>query len=465
MIPYKEIKNKETYISQKQNFSSEKFFGPRPHRSAYVFRNICFFVFLLLTVFSITKTQITYADTASDAAALQAQIDSRNSSIAALEKEIAQYQAQLDSTSKQATSLSNTIAQLDLSKKKLEASLAVTKDKIAAKNLQISQLTRDIGRKETNITTDQQIIGTALAQIERADSTSLIEIILSKQSLSDILSAIDDLGTIQKNIQEKISDLRTAKTVLESNVTQTKIKKAELVSLNTNLTNQRAVLLATEKEKTTLLAQTKNSEAAYKKIIADKAAQQAAFGQELLKFEQALKLTVNAAALPSTGASVLAWPLDKIKITQYFGNTDFATKNPQIYNGKGHTGMDFAASIGTPVKAALSGIISGVGNTDLIPGCYSYGKWVMIKHPDGLSTLYAHLSLPTVTKGQTVSTGEIIGYSGSTGYATGPHLHFGVYATDGVVITDYVNSAHCKGAVIPLADIKAYLNPLSYLPH
>jgi murein DD-endopeptidase MepM/ murein hydrolase activator NlpD len=114
--------------------------------------------------------------------------------------------------------------------------------------------------------------------------------------------------------------------------------------------------------------------------------------------------------------------------------------------------------------AAMSGKIIGISNTDLVPGCYSYGQWIMIKHPNGLSTLYAHLSVESVAVGDTVATGQIIGYSGNTGYTTGPHLHFGVYASDGVQIKKFDTSINCKGATIPVADFKAYLNPLSYLP-
>jgi murein DD-endopeptidase MepM/ murein hydrolase activator NlpD len=109
-------------------------------------------------------------------------------------------------------------------------------------------------------------------------------------------------------------------------------------------------------------------------------------------------------------------------------------------------------------------VVKGTGNTDSQRGCYSYGKWVLIEHPNGLSTLYAHLSVIGVTVGQSVTSGQVIGYSGRTGYATGPHLHFGVYATQGVKVVQFTSSINCKNVSIPIADPTAYLNPLSYLP-
>jgi murein DD-endopeptidase MepM/ murein hydrolase activator NlpD len=88
----------------------------------------------------------------------------------------------------------------------------------------------------------------------------------------------------------------------------------------------------------------------------------------------------------------------------------------------------------------------------------------MIKHENGLSTIYGHLSVISVSQGQSLSTGDLVGYSGNTGYTTGPHLHISVYATEGVRIEQYVNSRGCKQAVIPLADTKAYLDPMLYFP-
>jgi murein DD-endopeptidase MepM/ murein hydrolase activator NlpD len=157
----------------------------------------------------------------------------------------------------------------------------------------------------------------------------------------------------------------------------------------------------------------------------------------------------------------LRWPLEQVFITQYFGKTFEAAR---LYVSGTHNGIDLRASPGTPVKAAASGEIIGSGDTDLVCRGASYGRWVLIRHYNGLSTLYAHLSLIKVASGQKVVVGDFIGYSGQSGYATGPHLHFSVFATLGVRI-DKLASRTCPGAVftLPLAPPNAYLDPMQYL--
>lgn len=428
--------------------------------------NITIVSALVLALFLIPNSLfLTFPVSAQTASDLQSKIDQRAADIKSLEKEIAGYQKQIEDLGGQASTLSATIKSLELTQKKLEADIKVTENKIVEKNIQIQQLGLEIGHKADTITDDRHIIAQSFVALNEYGDRSVPEMLLEKKSLSQGWDSLDALAILQKSLTDRIAGLEQLKAGLETNKRSTEKAKSELLNLNSQLKDQRSVVLGTASEKSRVLKETKQSEAEYQRILAQKKTLKDAFEREVLDLESQLKLTVNPANIPHTGSGVLAWPLDAITVTQYFGNTPFATANSQIYNGKGHTGVDFRASIGTPIKASLSGTVVGVANTDLVRTCYSYGKWVMIRHDNGLSTLYAHMSLQTVAVGDQVSTGQVIGYSGNTGYTTGPHLHFGVYATEGVQITKLTPgmSRNCSGTTIPLADFHAYLNPLSYL--
>ena len=423
----------------------------------------CYSFFSLLIIIGFVISCIQTVALAQTTVDIKQQIDQRNQDIANLEKEIAGYQAQINTLDTQANSLYSTIKSLQLTQKKLADNIKVTENKIAEQNLEIVDLSVKIVKHTDNISDDKKIIINTFNVIQERDDISIFDILLGSKSISQVISSLDELGVLQSDISSHINDLSKAKAGFESTKTSKEQARANLVALNKQLNDQKAVVVSTATAENKLLKDTKQSEIQYQAILAEKARLKDSFENELLNLQSQLKNNVDPNKLPSTGSGVLSWPLDSITITQYFGNTSFSTANPQIYNGKGHTGVDFRAAIGTPVKAALTGVVSGIGNTDLVSGCYSFGKWVMIKHNNGLSTLYAHLSVQSVAVGSAVTTGQIIGYSGNTGYTTGPHLHFGVYATQGVVIGPLINSKNCHNAIIPVAPFEAYLNPLSYL--
>jgi murein DD-endopeptidase MepM/ murein hydrolase activator NlpD len=109
----------------------------------------------------------------------------------------------------------------------------------------------------------------------------------------------------------------------------------------------------------------------------------------------------------------MRWPLSGFRITTYFGGRGAF----QRY----HTGIDLAAPYGTPIVAAKSGQVEVAGWSSM-----GYGFHVVLDHGGGVETLYAHMSRIAVRPGQWVEAGDLIGYVGSTGWSTGPHLHFEV---------------------------------------
>ena len=209
--------------------------------------------------------------------------------------------------------------------------------------------------------------------------------------------------------------------------------------------------------------------------MADRERKRYELAQEIADIENQIRITIDPSLLPSKRAGVLAFPLEdaghiscwsrgadvKNCVTQFFGSTDFAAAG--AYNGKGHNGVDFRATMGTPTLSSESGVVEAVGDTDA--GCVgaSYGKWILVTHRNNLSTLYAHLSSIGVRAGQEVARGALIGFSGNSGYATGPHLHFGVYATQAVRIEDLRSKVCGRIMTLPISPYNGYLNPLDYL--
>lgn len=392
---------------------------------------------------------------------LRQNIDSHSEKIKQLEAEIKTYEKQIDTVGTEAKSLQNAVKILDINQKKIGAEIKKTETSIQKTNLTIGKLGGEIGDIGEKIVSNTEAISKTLSDMREQDEESLLESFLTNKSLAEVFDTYESLSRFQDKIGEQTHELENYKTELTGKKTASEAEKKKLLSLKSELSDQNKILDLNKKEKNELLSATKNKEAEYKKLLADRQAEKERFEKELFNFESQLKRAIDPKSFPSSGKGILSWPLDSIYITQYFGRTVDAKR---LYVSGTHNGIDFRASRGTPVKAVLSGIVEGTGNTDAQRGCYSYGKWVLVRHPNGLSSLYAHLDLIKASAGQEVSTGEVIGYSGQTGYSTGPHLHLTLYASQGVEIQKYSSSKNCKNVTIPVSDVDAYLDPILYLP-
>lgn len=401
----------------------------------------------------------------SDAASvleLKSKIDEKNRQKMEIEKEIAEYEQKAIDAGKSAKTLQGTINTLNITKKKIEADIRATENRIGVTNLSIEKLEIETKNTEKKIAVDTDVISSTFQKINVVEGETLIETLLTYENVSTLWDEVESLLRFQVGLKKNIDELKVLKDDLKATKSERERNKKELLIIQSELKDQNELIEDNKEEKNKLLKETQNKESNYKKILAEKKALSEAFEKELLKFESELKIAIDPKSIPRAGAGILKWPLDKILVTQYFGKTDFAIKT-NAYNGKGHNGVDFQAAPGTRVKAALDGVVMGSGDTDKVCKGASFGKWVLVRHSNGLSTLYAHLSLIKAVEGQTIRTGEVVGYSGNTGYSTGPHLHFTVYATQGVQILDR-QSAVCKGIYhMPISDLKAYLDPMIYL--
>lgn len=406
-----------------------------------------------------TLATAAYAQTASSTPQndLQVQADAAQAQINALRNEIEQLQIQLNNTTGQKNTLQNAVKTLDLNIQKLQKSITLTNTQITQKDREITRLSGGIATTSETIDTTRLQIGAALRNLSELDEEPLGAALLSGGSLSDFFDQAVTLGSLRDDLQNKILDLSSLKTTLTTNKTSAESSRKQLASLQSQLNQEKQSLAVARQSQNDLLTQTKNQESSYQSLIASKKAEEARFEDILYQLSVQLG-TADVSDVPSAGSGILHWPLDSIYITQQFGKT---SSSGRLYASGTHNGVDFRASLGTPVRAALTGVVQEI-NQGAVKNC-QYGKWVLIKHANGLTTLYGHLSQINVTKGQTVSTGQVIGLSGDTGYATGPHLHLTVFASTAVSFKQYT-CASGLSTLIPIVPVNGYLDPLAYLP-
>lgn len=415
-----------------------------------------------------------YAETVSD---LRQAIEAKNNEIKKLEEEAAKYRGEIAARQVQAKTLVGELARIDGAIAQLRREINLTQRQVQKKELEIRELGLEIQDKHAAAATLQGGLGAVIRALSEHDRQSLLAALVRHDRLSTFLQQFDDAAFLQKKVLTTIDALRTLRTELEGQKTDAEKKQTELTYLQKTLSSQRLIQEGEKKTRNGLLRATKNQEKEYQKLLADSKAKRSALEDEIRSIEEKIRVTIDPSSLPSKGTGVLGYPLPAVLLnicatsvkqdpntnclTQYFGNTSFAAIG--AYNGKGHNGIDFRADIGTSVSSSEKGVVTAVGDTDLGCNRASYGKWILIKHPNNLSTLYAHLSAIGVITGKEVSRGSLIGYSGMTGYATGPHLHFSVFATQGVSVQDIRSKVCGRMMTLPVAALNSYLNPLDYL--
>ncbi len=417
------------------------------------------FLFILLSITLYSKHPTVLAQTRVDE--LKQNISTREQDIKKLESEIVEYHYRLENVGNQKKTLQSTLQTLDLTRTKLSKDIQLTQKKIERTNSTISDLERSIDQQESRIIRNKQVIAGSILKIAQADEGTILEVLLSSDDLSSFFQEIDDLGRVQTAIRDNIQSLQQLKLSLgdQRNAFQTEQKK--LLKLNTQHGDQKNIADRQKQEQANLLVVTKNQESNFKKLLAQKEAAKRQFEREIEDFEAALRAEIDPNSFPAPGTKVLAYPIDGIFVTQKFGKSIDAQR---LYVSGTHNGMDFRASPGTPIKSAGDGIVIGTGDTDRVCRGASYGRWVMVQHKNGLSSLYAHLDLIKVSEGQNVEVGDLLGYSGNTGYSTGPHLHFGLFVANAVNIQDFPSKSCAKAVFrIPVAAHNAYLDPQSYL--
>jgi len=249
-----------------------------------------------------------------------------------------------------------------------------------------------------------------LKEIYQKGQVSYLEVLLQSTSFSDFLVRMELLGKIAENDMRLVEEIKAERERIAAQKAALEAERDALAKLKRQADGERALLASRQAEKQRLLARVEEE----KKRVAQALDELEALSRQIAAKIRAIQ-EQNRRQLGPRGTSDLLWPLPGYtSISSPFG----WRIHPLLKTQRFHSGIDIPAPTGTEVLAVEDGLVISTGYLG------AYGNHIIIDHGGGFSTMYAHLSAILVAEGQEVKRGQVIGRVGSTGWSTGPHLHF-----------------------------------------
>ena len=335
----------------------------------------------------------------------------------ALKNKVAEAGKRKNELKNQLSGLTNDLSALQKQISLLDSQIEAQQDEIDAQEELLGELTQMIADKTIELEESERQQAEQYAQLRSRlrymvehGTTSSLSILLSSDSFSDFLNRYEIIRQISlrdENLFEQLKAIRDKVLTEKQELEDTK-KDAEdtKLQMEANKAVLEAQMEAKRKQMDSIQLAQKNVKDAYAAMIETE--------DELMA--QYKKAAAEYAAQSTYVGGTFMWPLPA-------GNNVITCKygmrtHPITGKRKLHTGVDLRAATGTKVYAANKGTVTTSGYSS------AWGNYIIISHGGGITTLYAHMSKRSVSKDDKVKQGDIIGYSGNTGYSTAPHLHF-----------------------------------------
>lgn len=252
------------------------------------------------------------------------------------------------------------------------------------------------------------------AMEEDGGKLSYWSVLFKATSFTDLLTRLSDANEVMEADQQVIDELEQLQAEIEEKKSNLETARTETVTLKNSLDSQKAELDQERAEANALAQEIESNAAEYQSTLDAIEAEEEAIQKKIVQLSQQLAAQSGSSS-SSAALGGYIWPVSSRKINSPFGprNTGIAGASTN------HKGVDIGGVYySSQVHAAKAGtvIVSQYSS--------SYGNYVVISHGSGNTTLYAHMSSRSVSVGQTVAQGDVIGITGSTGISSGPHLHF-----------------------------------------
>ncbi len=343
-------------------------------------------------------------------AASQSAVDALRQELSETSERKKEIEAELKDLSADKKALSAQIVKLDEQIATAEAEIELQEQLVTELGNQIAEQEVALQQAQADQEEQYEKMKSRIRFMVENGNASYLNILLSAEDFAEFLSLYEIVSQVSTYEQELFEELRALSEQIAETKQQLEDSRAEQVEQLNSLEANKQQLDIERDNRSQRMKDLETAEDEVKEAFEEIEAEEDSINAEIKRMVAELATTTTY-----VGGTFL-WPLPSsyTYITCPYGMRN----HPITGKYKLHTGVDIRVGSGVNIFAANGGTV--------ITSTYSaaYGNYVVINHGGGVSTLYAHMSKRAVSKGDVVSQGDVIGYVGSTGYSTGPHLHF-----------------------------------------
>ena len=310
------------------------------------------------------------------------------------------------------------VAALDAQLTAVQGQIDQETAKLVLLGQQVDQAKEQLIQKQAELARHIADFGKRMRIMYKSGQVSGVELVFSAANFTDLMNRIFFFNDIVREDRRQLAELQKERAAIETMKADLEAKQTEQAQVVKQIQDQKAQLQTVRDQRAAREQQIAAIEAQFQAQLAEMQAQRAVL--------QAQIASLIRESFRARSSGKWKWPIDGV-ITQGFGCTSypFEPYDPTCPSKHFHSGLDIAADYGTPVHAADGGIVHNFTmGCSWGGGLCGYGRYVVIVHAGGFTTLYGHLSSWAVGDGVQVDKDTVIGYEGSTGNSTGPHVHF-----------------------------------------
>lgn len=392
-------------------------------------RKIEYISIILLMITLISNIFVVYATQKTDLQNEQTNID----------KQIEETNSEIAGVKSQMSDALNQITRYNSEINTYEGEIDELESQISTLQMQIMQKEENIQEQIQKYEEQQELLNKRLVAMYESGKTSYLDMLLSSNGLADFISKYYLIEQLAEYDTELLQNIEAVRVQIETEKTDLENSKSEVETSKTKAESKRNALTVLVDEKNSLVGNLSAEEKALQEQLEEFEEDKKEIQRQLAEIaRQEEEERKKAAAAQNTGKGSSSTTPTAPSTAGFISPLSGRTKSDittGYYGYSGHTGVDFAknskgAVNGSPVLAAKSGKVVTSTALRRSDGSYkSYGEYIVISHGDGTMTLYAHMQPDsrTVSPGDQVSQGQVIGKVGTTGNSTGPHLHFEVW--------------------------------------